>query len=98
MESEEAAAFSQKVAHLLRRAIKLKERKSEMSPHGYRVARRKLEAALNRLLAQEATDPEAAKLLKLLTKQRPHLSSNDEVNWELTPFRSSPLLAQESKG
>ncbi|HET92141.1 MAG TPA: IS66 family transposase [Chloroflexi bacterium] len=73
MESEEAVAFSQKVAHLLRRAIQLKERKSEMSPHGYRVARGKLEAALNRLLAQEATDPEAAKLLKLLTKQRPHL-------------------------
>jgi transposase len=73
MESEEAVAFSQQVAHLLRRAIQLKERKSDMSPHGYRVARGKLEAALNRLLAQEATDPEAAKLLKLLTKQRPHL-------------------------
>jgi len=73
MESEEAVAFSHKVAHLLRRAIRLKERKSEISPHGYRVARGKLEAALNRLLAQEAADPEAAKLLKLLTKQRPHL-------------------------
>jgi transposase len=73
MESEEAVAFSQQVAHLLRRAIQLKERKSDMSPHGYQVARGKLEAALNRLLVQEATDPEAAKLLKLLTKQRPHL-------------------------
>jgi transposase len=73
MESEEAVAYSQKVAHLLRRAIQLKERKGKMSPHGFRVARGKLEAALNRLLAQETTDPEAAKLLKLLTKQRPHL-------------------------
>lgn len=70
MENEEGVAFSQKVTHLLRRAIKLKARKSEMSPHGYRVARGKVEAALDRLLAQEATDPEAAKLLKLLTKQR----------------------------
>lgn len=73
MESEEAVAFSQKVAHLLRQAIKLKERQSEMSPHGYRVARGKLEAALDRLLAQEVTDPEIVKLVKLLTKQRSHL-------------------------
>lgn len=72
MESEEMA-FSQKVAHLLRRAIKLKERKSKMSPHGYRVARGKLEAALDRLLAQEVTDAEIVKLVKLLTKQRAHL-------------------------
>ncbi len=54
MENEEAVAFSQKVTHVLRRAIKLKERKSEMSPHGYRVARGKLEAALDRLLALPA--------------------------------------------
>jgi len=84
-ESAEAVAFSQKVAHLLRRAIQLKERKSEMSPHGYRVAVGKLEAALDRLLAQESAncadslsptsppDPESAKLVRLLTKQRPHL-------------------------
>jgi transposase len=73
MESEEAVVFSQEVAHLLRRAIQLKERKSEMSPHGYRVARGKLEAAIDRLLAQEVTDPEIVKLVKLLIKQRRHL-------------------------
>jgi transposase len=73
MQSDEAVAFSQQVAHLLRRAIQLKERKAEMSPHGYRVARGKLEAALDRLLAQEVDDPENVKLVKLLTKQRHHL-------------------------
>jgi transposase len=79
LESGEAVAYSQKVAHLLRRAIQLKERKGEMSPHGYRVARGRLEAALDRLLAEENADsssppdPEIAKLIKLLTKQRPHL-------------------------
>jgi transposase len=73
MESEAAVTFSQQVAHLLRRAMQLKERKTEMSPHGYRVARGKIEAALNRLLAQESNDPEVAKLVKLLTKQRRHL-------------------------
>ena len=73
MEGEAAVTFSQQVAHLLRRAIQLKARKTEMSPHGYRVARGKIEAALDRLLAQESNDPEVAKLVKLLTKQRCHL-------------------------
>lgn len=73
LESEAAVQFSQQVAHLLRRAIQLKARKAEMSPHGYRVARGQLEAALDRLLAQETSDPEIARLVKLLTKQRPHL-------------------------
>ena len=66
-------AFSQEVARLLRRAIQLKERKTEMSSHGYRVARGQLEAALDRLLSREVSDPEAAKLVRLLTKQRAHL-------------------------
>jgi transposase len=73
LESEEAVTFSQKVAHLLRRAIQLKAHKAEMSLHGYRVARGKLEAALDRLLTHESQDPEVAKLIKLLTKQRRHL-------------------------
>lgn len=73
LESEAAVTFSQKVAPLLRRAIQLKARKAEMSPHGYRVARGKIEAALDRLLAHESRDPEVAKLIKLLTKQRRHL-------------------------
>ena len=79
LESEEAVAYSQKVAHLLRQAIQLKGRKGEMSPHGYRVARGRLEAALDRLLTEEGAgcssppDPAIAKLVKLLTKQRAHL-------------------------
>jgi len=73
LENEAAVAFSQEVARLLRRAIKLKERKTEMSSHGYGVARGQLEAALDRLLNREVSDPEAAKLVRLLTKQRAHL-------------------------
>jgi len=73
LESEEAVAFSQEVARLLRRAIQLKERKTALSAHGYRVARGQLEAALDRLAARQVNDPEAAKLVKLLTKQRSHL-------------------------
>jgi transposase len=73
LESEAAVAFSQQVTALLRRAIQLRARQTAMSRHGYRVARGKVEAAVDRLLAQEVTDLESAKLVKLLTKQRAHL-------------------------
>lgn len=73
VQSDEAVAFSQQVAHLLRRAMRLKKRRAEMSPHGYLVARGKVEATLDRLLNQEVSDPENAKLVKLLTKQRHRL-------------------------
>lgn len=73
LEREEVVTFSLKVAYLLRRAMRLKQRKTEMQPHGYRVARGKIEAALDRLLTYESQDPEVAKLIKLLTKQRRHL-------------------------
>jgi len=73
VQSEPAVAFSQQVANLLRKAIRLKKRKDEMSLHGYRVARGKLEATLDRLLVRDVTDPENIKLVKLLTKQRHRL-------------------------
>lgn len=73
LESEAAVTFSQKLAHLLRRAIQLKERKAKMGSHGYRLARGKIEVALNRLLADQSQDPEVTKLIRLLTKQRRHL-------------------------
>jgi transposase len=87
VQGDEAVAFSQQVARLLRRAMQLKKRRTEMSPHGYLVnkrrtemsphgylvARGKVEATLDRLLNQEVSDPENVKLVKLLTKQRHRL-------------------------
>jgi transposase len=73
VQSDEAVAFSQQVAHLLRRAMQLKKRQAEMSPHGYLGARGKVGATLDRLLNQEVSDPENVKLVKLLTKQRHRL-------------------------
>jgi transposase len=70
-----AVRFSQQVARLLRAAITLKHRHREgkISAHGYAVACGRLEAALDRLLAGHYTDPDNARLAKLLRKQRPHL-------------------------
>ena len=68
-----AVVFSRQVAKLLRAAIALKKRRDDLSPHGYLVARGRLEAALDRLLQGNYTDPENAKLAKLLRKHRHQL-------------------------
>jgi transposase len=68
-----AVQFSQQLAGLLRGAIKLKERQPRLSPHGYRVACGRLEAALDRLLERHYRQPDTARFAKLLRKQREHL-------------------------
>jgi len=70
IKSRGAVRFSQQVARLLRAAIKLKERREQMSPHGYQVACGRLEAALDRLLQAHLTDPDNARLAKRLQKHR----------------------------
>jgi len=71
--SGRAVRFSQQVARLLRAAITLKQRRAQLSTHGYAVACGRLEATLDRLLAGQYTDPDNARLAKLLRKQREHL-------------------------
>jgi transposase len=68
-----AVRFSRRVAALRRRAMALRRRRPEMSPHGYAVARGRLHAELDRLLAGHYTDPDNARLAKRLRKQRQHL-------------------------
>jgi transposase len=68
-----AVRFSRRVAALLRRAMALKRRRPDLSPHGYAVARGRLHAELDRLLAGSYTDPDNARLAKRLRKQRDHL-------------------------
>jgi len=73
--SGRAVRFSQQVARLLRAAITLKQRQADrkISDHGYAVACGRLETALDRLRAGQYTDPDNARLAKLLRKQRRHL-------------------------
>lgn len=73
MKSGPAVQFSRDLARLLRAAMTLKERRAQMSDHGYRVACGRLEAALDRLLARHLTDPDNARFAKTLRKQRPRL-------------------------
>jgi hypothetical protein len=68
-----AVRFSRRVAALLRRAMALKRRRGALSPHGYAVARGRLHAELDRLLAGDFTDGDNARLAKRLRKHRDHL-------------------------
>jgi transposase len=65
-----AVRFSRRVAALLRRAMALKRRRGTIGDHGYAVLRGKLHAELDRLLAGTSTDPDNARLAKLLRKHR----------------------------
>jgi hypothetical protein len=63
-----AVRFSRRVAALLRRAMALKRRRGTIGAHGYAVLRGKVHAELDRRLAGTYTDPDNARLAKLLRK------------------------------
>jgi transposase len=65
-----AVRFSRRVATLLRKAMALKRRRGTIGDHGYAVLRGKLHAELDRLLSGTYTDPDNARLAKLLRKHR----------------------------
>lgn len=90
-----AVRFSEQVASLLRGALKLKERKSTMSTHGYRVACGRLEAAFDNLLARHYRQADILRFAKLLRRQRTYLftflyvdavdPTNNQAERELRP-------------
>lgn len=69
----EAIRLSQRVAALLRGAMTLHKRREQMEAANYARACARLEAALDRCLAEEPADEAAARLVKLLRKQRQRL-------------------------
>lgn len=64
------ALLSRRVARLLRGAMTLRERRSRLGAAGYPRACEKLEAALDRVLAEEQPDADNARFVKLLKKHR----------------------------
>jgi transposase len=73
LKSRGAVRFSRQVSRLLRAAIKLKERREQMSLHGYQIACGRLEVALDRLLEARLTDPDNVRLAQRLKKHRHQL-------------------------
>jgi transposase len=68
-----AVRFPRAVARLLRQAMALRIRGPTLSPHGLAVARGRIEAALDRLLAYHRVDPDNERLAAHLFKHRAHL-------------------------
>ena len=68
-----AVVLSQRVARLLRGAMTLRERGTTLGEERYRRACAKLEAALDRVVAEEQSDPDNARFVKLLKKHRGQL-------------------------
>ena len=73
MKSGRAVQFSQDLTRLLQAAIRLKNRRLQMSEHGYAVACGRLEAAFDRVLERQLSDADNARFAKLLRKQRSRL-------------------------
>lgn len=73
MKSRGAVRFSRRVAAVLRAAMRLKERRTKMSEHGYRVACGRIEVTMDRLLEGHLTDLENVKLASQLKKHRESL-------------------------
>lgn len=71
--SRGAVRFPRAVQRMLQAAIRLKRRQDQLSPHGYAVARGRLEAALDRLLESALTDPDNARFAQRLHKHRDRL-------------------------
>jgi hypothetical protein len=61
------------VASVLRAGINLHRRRGELTPHGFNSQRGKIEAALDRLLEKNLTDPDNARLARRLQKHRDHI-------------------------
>jgi hypothetical protein len=68
-----AVWFSRRVAAPSRRAIALKRRRGTLSDRGYAALRGKIQAEVDRLLSGRYTDPDNAKLARLLRKHRDSL-------------------------
>lgn len=68
-----AVRFPRAIRRLFQTAIRLKQRQQDLSPHGFAIARGRLEKALDRLLAGRFTDPDNARFARCLRKHRHQL-------------------------
>ncbi len=67
------ARFSREARAVLKDAIDLKRRSTELSTHGYASARGRIEARVDRLLERSYRDSDNRRLANRMIKHRPHL-------------------------
>jgi transposase len=68
-----AARFPLAVKRILQAALNLRDRRDEISEHGFAVARGRIEARMDRLLEWQPSDPANARFARHLRNEHPHL-------------------------
>jgi len=82
-----AARFAHLVVAILRAALALRDRREDLSQHGFAVARGRVEARMDRLLEWRPSHAPNEKFRRHLARQRPHLftflyePSIEATNW-----------------
>jgi transposase len=99
-----AAKFAHAVLRLLKAALALRERREELSEHGFAVVRGRLEARIDRLLRWEPSYGPNAKFAKHLRNERPHLLTFlrdpdvEPTNWPGEHAMRAGVLARKVSG
>ena len=99
-----AAKFAHAVLRLLKAALNLHARRHELSEHGFKVLRGRIEARADRLLRWEPSYGPNAKFVKHLKNERPHLltflhdPSIEPTNWPGEHAMRAGVLARKVLG
>ena len=70
LKTRHAVLFSRQVAAILKAGIKLHQRHDKLTEHGFNIQRGKIEAAMDRVLSKQLTDPDNARFARHLLKHR----------------------------
>jgi|SRR5579864_724676 len=73
LKTRQAVVFSRQVAAILKAGIKLHQRHTELTEQGFKIQRGKIEAAMDRVLDKQLSDPDNARFARHLRKHRESL-------------------------
>jgi transposase len=99
-----AAKFPHAVTRVLKAAIRLGERREELTPHGFASLRGKIESRLDRLVNWSPSYGPNAKFAKHLRNERPHLltflhnPAVEATNWPAEQSIRPAVLARKISG
>lgn len=98
------AKFAHAVLRLLKAALELRDRRGELTEHGFAVLRGKIEAQADRLLGRDPAYGPNAKFLKHLERERAHLFTFlrdprvEPTNWPGEHAMRAGVLARKVSG
>lgn len=73
LKTRQAVVFSRQIAAILKAGIKLHKRHTDLTEQGFKIQRGKIEAAMDRVLGKQLSDPDNARFARHLIKHRESL-------------------------